>query len=321
MQTIAYHASHEQFSPTDLLGWAILAEQCGFTAIHCSDHFHSWSTTQQHSGYAFTWLGAAMQSTRLPFGFVCAPGQRYHPAIIAQAIATLGYMFPDRLWVSLGSGENINEHITGDNWPDKKFRNERLRECGTIIRALLGGKEVSYEGHVRVDRAKLNTRPNKPIPIFGAAVSVETAGWVGKWADGLITISRPYNELKEVVTAFRKNGGEGKPMFLKVQLSYATSEELALVNAYEQWRNNLLDPILLSDIATIEEFDALGSSVSFEDIPKKIRVSSNWQDQLQWLEQDLSLGFEHLILHNVNIYQEEFIRDFGKFVVPRLKKR
>lgn len=319
MQTIAYHASHEQFSPTDLLTWAKFAEHCGFTAIHCSDHFHPWSAIQQYSSYSFAWLGAAMQATTVPFGIVCAPGQRYHPAIVAQAIGTLAYMFPDRLWISLGSGENINEHITGDVWPDKKFRNERLAECATIIRNLLLGKEVSYQGKVRIQEAKLSTLPAKPIAILGAAISVETAAWVASWADGLITISRPYEELKELVTAFKQNGGEGKPMFLKVQLSYASSNELAIVNAFEQWRNNLLDPHLLSDVATVEEFDALGSSITIQDVLDKVRVSSNWQDQLQWLMQDASLGFEHIVLHNVNIYQQAFIRDFGKYVIPALQ--
>lgn len=319
MQTIAYHASHEQFSPSDLLQWAKLAEQSGFTAIHCSDHFHPWSAMQQHCGYSFAWLGAAMQAIALPFGLVCAPGQRYHPAVVAQAIATLASMFPERLWVALGSGENINEHITGAVWPAKKCRNDRLAECVAVIRELLKGKEVSHEGKIRVEKAKLNTLPNQDVSLLGAAVSAETAAWVASWADGLITISRPYEELKEVVTAFRENGGEGKPMFLKVQLSYAASNELALVNAYEQWRNNLLSPTQLSDVATVEEFDALGASITMEDVLKKIRVSSNWQDHLEWLNQDLSLGFEHLNLHNVNIYQEEFISDFGKFVIPELR--
>lgn len=117
---LAYHASHEQFSPSHLLKLAALAEQAGFDAIHSSDHFYPWSMRQGHSGYTFSWIGAAMQITRIPFSMVCAPGQRYHPAIVAQAIASIAEMFPGRIDVELGSGEALNEKITGEDWPSKK---------------------------------------------------------------------------------------------------------------------------------------------------------------------------------------------------------
>src|SRR5438874_6590757 len=134
MSVIGYQASHEQFKPSQLLEWAILAEKAGFKAINSSDHFHPWSERQGQSGYAFAWLGAAMQATSLPFGVVCSPGQRNHPAIVAQAAATLNEMFPGRFWVALGSGEAINERITGEKWPAKPERNARLLECAQIIR-------------------------------------------------------------------------------------------------------------------------------------------------------------------------------------------
>src|SRR5688572_28458320 len=140
MTTIGYHASHEQFPPSALLRYVREAEQAGFTAAMCTDHFAPWSESQGESGFAWSWLGAAMQATSLPFGTVNAPGERYHPAIIAQAIATLNVMFPERFWVALGSGEAMNEHITGNQWPLKATRNARLKECVDIIRALLGGE-------------------------------------------------------------------------------------------------------------------------------------------------------------------------------------
>ncbi|HEX6419188.1 MAG TPA: LLM class flavin-dependent oxidoreductase, partial [Acidimicrobiales bacterium] len=123
---IGYHASHEQHPPSRLVADARHAEAAGFGAISSSDHFSPWSERQGESGFAWSWLGAAMQLTQVPFGVVNAPGQRYHPAIIAQAIATLGEMFPGRLWVAMGSGEASNEHITGERWPDKPTRNARL---------------------------------------------------------------------------------------------------------------------------------------------------------------------------------------------------
>ena len=131
MTVYGIHASHEQIPPSDLLASVVAAERAGFEAAMCSDHFSPWSARQGQSAFAWAWLGAALQATSLPFGVVNAPGQRYHPAIIAQAISTLTEMYPDRFWVALGTGEFSNEHITGDPWPRKEVRNARLRECVT----------------------------------------------------------------------------------------------------------------------------------------------------------------------------------------------
>src|SRR6188508_1787327 len=139
MTVIGFHASHEQVHPTKLLDAVIHAEQAGFTAAMCSDHIAPWSERQGHSAFAWSWLGAALQATSLPFGIVNAPGQRYHPAIIAQATATLGAMYPGRFWAALGTGEASNEHITGGGWPRKEARNARLAECVEVIRALHRG--------------------------------------------------------------------------------------------------------------------------------------------------------------------------------------
>src|SRR5215204_6099896 len=122
MPVIGFHASHEQIHPAILLDAVRVAEQVGFTAAMCSDHFSPWSERQGHSGFAWSWLGAALQATGLPFGVVNAPGQRYHPAIVAQAAASLAELFPERLWVALGTGEASNEHITGAPWPSKRVR-------------------------------------------------------------------------------------------------------------------------------------------------------------------------------------------------------
>src|SRR3954463_12160040 len=153
MSKIAFHASHEQFAPSALLKYTKLAEQAGFGAINSSDHFHPWSERQGQSGYSFAWLGAAMQATTLPFGVVCSPGQRNHPAIIAQAAATLAEMFPGRFHVSLGSGEALNERITGGIWPIKSERNARLLESVDVIRQLFSGKMVTHQGRVTVECA------------------------------------------------------------------------------------------------------------------------------------------------------------------------
>ena len=155
---------------------------------------------------------SVVQATSVPFGVVNAPGQRYHPVVIAQAIATLGEMYPGRLTVALGSGEASNEHVTGDPWPPKPARNARLRACVDVIRALLRGEEVSTDGHVRVDRARLWTLPAEPVPLIGAALSEETARWCGGWADGLITVHMAPERLRRIIDAFQEGGGEGKPL-------------------------------------------------------------------------------------------------------------
>lgn len=316
MAILGYQASHEQFAPSELLKWAQMAEKAGFKAINSSDHFHPWSERQGHSGFSFAWLGAAMQATTIPYGMVCTPGYRYHPAVVAQAAATLAELFPDRFWVALGSGEALNESITGEKWPIKEERNQRLLECYHVIKKLFAGETVTHHGRVVVEEAKLYTLPKQAPLLVGAAVTAETARWMGGWADGLLTVHRPYDELKEVVDAFKEGGGAGKPMFLKAQLSYAKSADEALEGAYDQWRTNIFHGTVLGDLSKVAQFDALGEMVQREELSEMVRISSNIDQHIEWIRQDISLGFERIILHNVNREQELFIRDFGEKVLP-----
>ena len=319
MATIGFHASHEQFGPNRLLDCVKLAEQAGFQAAMCSDHILPWSERQGESVFAWSWLGAAMQATSLPFGVVNAPGQRYHPAIIAQAAATLAVMFPGRFWLAVGSGENLNEHITGEHWPPKPERNARLKECVEIMRALWAGETVTHKGRVTVEGAKLYTRPNEAPMVVGAAITPETAEWLGGWADGLITISQPQEKLTQVIEAFRRGGGEGKPMYLQVKLAYAQSEETARAEAHDQWRNNILRSIIEANLSTPAQFDAVGNYVRPEDLDGHVRISSDLERHLDWLHEDLGLGFAGLYLHNVCRNQEAFIDAFAERVLPQLK--
>ena len=316
---LGYQASHEQFAPSELLQYSRLAEAAGFDAVNSSDHFNPWSSEQGQSGYSFSWLGAAMANSALPFGVVCTPGYRNHPAIVAQAAATLSEMFPDRFWMSLGSGEALNERITGEKFPVKGERNERLRECYDIIKRLLAGETVTHFGRVTVEHAKLYTLPERPPLLLGAAVSEETAAWMGTWADGLITVHRPPDELKSVVEAFRDNGGRGKPCYLKVQLSYAASEEEALQGAWQQWRSNIFHSTVLGELWQVEQFDELGKFVQPEELKEMVRISADIDQHIEWLKGDIELGFDAIILHNVNRQQELFIKDFGEKVLPKLR--
>jgi coenzyme F420-dependent glucose-6-phosphate dehydrogenase len=315
---IAYHASHEQFAPSELVKLAVMAEQAGFDAIHSSDHFHPWSERQGQSGFSFAWMGAAMQATTIPFGVISAPGQRYHPAIVAQAVATLAEMFPDRLWLELGSGEAINEKITGEEWPAKEIRNERLLECAAVIRKLLRGETVTHRGRINVDSAKLYTLPPHAPMIIGAALSETTAAWMGDWADGLVTVNDSLPKLKSIADSFKQHGGEGKPLYLKVQLSYHQKKNVAWDGAYHQWRTNVIPNEKLDSLRTVSDFDAAAQSVRPEDLIDKVNISERIQDHITWIQSYQELGFDNIILHNVNREQENFIKMFGEYVLPVL---
>jgi probable non-F420 flavinoid oxidoreductase len=317
---IGYHASHEQLPPSALLGCVVAAEAAGFQAAMCSDHFAPWSSRQGHSGFAWSWLGAAMQATKLGFGVVNAPGQRYHPAIVAQAAATLSELFPGRFWLALGSGEASNEHITGDRWLPKAERRARLGEAVAVIRALLAGETVSHHGLVTVDRAKLWTLPERPPPLVGAAVSPETAAWVGGWADGLVTINQSQDRLRAVIDAFRGGGGEGKPLYLQVHLSWAADEHEALAVAHDQWSTNVFDPAVAMELELPEQFEAAARFVTPDDVRSAVLVSSDLGRHTAWLGEYLELGFERIYLHEVGQaeHQRPFIDAFGSKVIPAL---
>jgi coenzyme F420-dependent glucose-6-phosphate dehydrogenase len=318
MARISYHASHEQFKPSQLLEWVIMAEEAGFQGCLSSDHFHPWSQVQGESGFAWSWLGAAMARTKLSFAVVNAPGQRYHPAIIAQAAATLAEMFPDRFRIAVGSGQALNEQITGEGWPSKQVRNDRLKECVDIIRALWNGETVNHSGLVTVEEATLFTRPAKPPQIIAAAITKETAAWAGTWADGLITISHPLEKLREVIHAFRDAGGVGKPVIVKYHLSYAASVEEALNGAFEQWKTNVFSSSVLTDLRLPEQFQKAAKFVSPEDMKDHVKIFRHTDQYIESINEYIALGLDEIVLHNVNTNQESFIRDFGERILPSL---
>ncbi len=318
MTKISYHISHEQFSPSDLLQLVVKAEKAGFQGALSSDHFFPWSENQGESGFAWSWLGAAMALTNFTFGIVNAPGQRYHPAIIAQASATLAQMFPGRFWMAVGSGQAMNEHITGTGWPDKQTRNERLKECVDIIRALWNGETVTHKGLVQVEEAKLYSRPKEQPLLVGAAITEKTARWIGGWADALITISHPIDQLKKIINAFREGGGEGKPLFLKMQVSYDSTDEKALEGAFQQWKTNIFKNNLLAELRIPAQFEAAAKYVEPEVLKEHVKITSDTQKHIDWINEYTALGFEEIILHNVNKNQERFIEVFGSDVLPKL---
>jgi probable non-F420 flavinoid oxidoreductase len=317
MTVYGIHASHEQIHPSRLLDAVVHAEQAGFAAAMSSDHFSPWSARQGQSAFAWSWLGAALQATGLPFGVVNAPGQRYHPAIIAQAIGTLAAMYPGRFWAALGTGEASNEHITGGGWPRKEVRAARLRECVDVIRALLAGEEVSHDGLVTVDRARLWTRPTQLPALVGAAVSVETARWCADWADGLITVNAPVEHLRQMIEAYRDAGGRGG-LFLQVHLSWAPQQAEAMRLAHDQWRSNIFPPPVCWDLELTDHFDAVSEDVAPERVAGVVNVSSDLAWHTARLQEYAELGFDQVYLHHVGREQRGFIDAFGAEVLPKL---
>jgi len=318
---IGFHASHEQFPPSELLALARAAEAAGFDCAMSSDHFRPWGAAQGHSGFAWSWLGAAMATTALPFGVISAPGYRYHPAVLAQGAATLAEMFPGRFWLALGSGQRLNEDITGVAWPEKAERNARLRECAEVIRALLAGETVSHHGRVTVVEAKLYSRPVQPPPLLGAAVTEQTAEQVGAWADGLLTVSAAPDQMRKVIAAFRRGGGEGKRLVVQVGLNWAPTEEQALAEAHEQWRTNVLGGEVNWQLRTPEEFDTATRFVRPEDMRESVWISSDLGWHAERLAELAELGFDEIQLHQVGRNQRAFVEAFGERVLPALGRR
>lgn len=319
---LGFHASHEQFTPRHLLELVQKAEDAGFKAVLSSDHFHPWSDKQGESGFAWSWLGAAMQATSLEYGIVNAPGQRYHPTIIAQAVATLDQMFPGRFFLCQGSGQLLNENITGEKWPAKRDRNKRLQESVEVMQRLWKEDEyINHNGMFTVERAKLFTKPTQIPTVYGAAITEETAAWLSSWADGMITISKPVEELKKMTDAFRNAEGGNKPMALKVQISYASDLDKAREGAWEQWKNNIYPSKLIADIDSPEKFDAMGQNTRKEDLEEHVVIGNKAETFIEKFLEYKKLGFEKLIIHNVNREQENYIDFFKKEILPNLEQQ
>jgi coenzyme F420-dependent glucose-6-phosphate dehydrogenase len=326
MGIIGYAASFEQFHPTDMLDWSKLAEQNGFTAVMASDHFHPWVPSQGHSAFVWSWMGALGVETKLRFGTgVTPPGYRYHPAILAQAAATLEAMFPGRFYLGLGAGEALNEHITGDYWPEAPVRLERLAESIEIIQQLFTGKVVKYRSqHFNVESAKLYTLPPSPPPIYVATAGPIQSYRTGKMTDGLITVGAADEKLKMLIERFEKGAREaGKdparmPKIIQFKISFAASEDAALQQAMIEWPNGGM-PFPKGDIRNPEDFEAMAKLVRPENFKNRVLMSPDLDQHVALVQHYIDLGFDEIYVHNVGRNQEEFIKAYGKEVIPALK--
>ncbi|MCR5864186.1 MULTISPECIES: TIGR03885 family FMN-dependent LLM class oxidoreductase [Aquincola] len=322
MPQFSFHASQEQFPPEQLLALAQQAEAAGFDAVFSSDHAQPWSPSQGHSALSWVWLGAALQATRrLRFGTITVPGGwRYQPLVLAQGIATLQRLYPGRLpWVALGSGEAVNEGLVGQGWPDKPERNQRLQRAAQAMRRLLDGERVTEPGPPAVVDARLWCRPPQRTVLVGAATSVETARWLGGWAEGLLTVSHDLQQLRALIAAFREQAGPDKPVHVKVDLSWADTDAQALEQAFEQWRFNAGGSQANADARQPEDFVRLTAHLRPEDMRAKVMVAADLGRHVDHLRQVAALGVTSIDLHQVGGDQAAFIEAFGREVLPALR--
>ncbi|TGO03948.1 LLM class flavin-dependent oxidoreductase [Serinibacter arcticus] len=302
MTFIGYHASHEQVPPSGLLEAVIEAERIGFDGAFSADHLAPWTPAQGHSGNTLAWLGAALTSTRFTIGAVATPGYRYHPVVMAHAIATYGEMFPGRYFAALGSGELLNEHVVGGEWPSKDERMARLGECVEVIRRLLAGEEVTHSGLIEVDRARIWSLPTTPPALMATATSTATAAWAAGWADGLVTVGTTVEEVTPILDAYRSAGGRG-PAALQVHLAHGENEAEASALVREQWLHGVVTPPTTWDVATPQEFVALsrdGGDPSDADLRAAVVTSSDVDELTSRVADLAAVGFERLYVHDIS---------------------
>ena len=282
----------------------------------------------QQGQASFVWnvLSALGQTTVGDLGTVTTPTYRMHPAVVAQASATLASLNPGRHWLGLGSGEALNEHVVGQYWPDAPERIDRMFEAIDMIRKLfvsgVTGKDTRHEGkYYRLESTRLWTAPSTPPPILVAASGPVTAKRAGRVADGIITETAPREKLETLYTRFdegaKETGRKGGTRIMRVHVSWAPTDEEATRNAVEQWPNlGLRFP--KADIRSPHEIEQMARMVRPEHFEGRLHISSDPDTHRQYLQGFLDLGVDRIYLHNVGRNQREFLEVFGRDVLPGL---
>jgi G6PDH family F420-dependent oxidoreductase len=326
---IGYAAALEQFHPNEIIEYAALAESHGFSGVMAADHYQPWVPAQGQSAFVWNVLAALGMATSGDIGpGVTAPTFRWHPAMVAQASATLEAMFPGRHWLGLGSGEALNEHIVGHYWPEAPERINRMFEAVEIISKLfngsLAGKDVKHTGtYYKLESTRLWTMPDAPPPIYIATGGPVTARRAGVHADGLITVGAPLEKIDGLFQRFEAGAREaGKdpstmPRLLQVHLSWAPTDEEALANALDQWPNGGMK-FPKADIRSPFELAQMARLVRPEDFEGRLVISSDPDVHRAALQRYADLGFDAIYLHNVGRNQAEWIEVFGREVLPKL---
>lgn len=319
MLEIGYKFSSEEFGPLQLVRQAQRAEEGGFSFGLISDHFHPWTDRQGQSPFVWSVLGSIASATsrlRVGTGVTC-PIQRIHPAIIAQAAATVAAMMEKRFFLGLGSGENLNEHILGDRWPPANERQARLREAVEIIRTLWQGQNTDYSGdYYKVENARIYTLPETLPPILLAAAGPRSAELAGQIGDGLIGTS-PDDDL---VNRFRDSGGVAKPCYAELSVCWADREAEAKRLAYEQWPIAGIKGELMQELRVPAHFEQAAKMVDQNEIGKSVVCGPDPEKHLAGILKYAKAGFESVAIHQIGPDQEGFFRFYEKEILPNVRR-
>jgi coenzyme F420-dependent glucose-6-phosphate dehydrogenase len=313
---IGYTLSSEEQGPSALVEQARRAEAAGFESALLSDHFHPWIPRQGESPFAWTTLGGVATATedlRVGTGVTC-PIQRLHPAIVAQAAATTAALFDGRFFLGVGTGENLNEHVTGERWPPFPVRAEMLEEAVDVIRSLWTGEEVDHHGeHFTVENATLFTLPEEPPPLHVAGSGTTAASLAGEIGDGLVSTAPD----EEVVGAF-EDRGDG-PRYGQLTVCYAETEREARETAREWWPNAALPGELGQVLPTPAHFEQAVSLVSEADVAERVVCGPGPDDYVENVEAFAEAGFDHVYFHQVGPDQAGFVEFYEEELRHRLE--
>jgi coenzyme F420-dependent glucose-6-phosphate dehydrogenase len=322
---VGYAAMLEQFGPIEVTEYTVAAEAAGFRGVMAADHFQPWVPRQGQAAFVWNVLTAMGERTRGDLGpGVTCPSFRFHPAIVAQASATLAAMYPERHWLGLGSGEALNEHVTAGYWPEALERLERMWEAVELIGKLFTGKDVKHRGtYYKMETARLWTMPQTPPPIYIATAGPLTAKKAGRLADGIITPGAPAEKITGLLQRFdsgaREAGREpgSQVKILQLHLSWAPSDEEALRNAVTEWPNGGMK-FPKQDIRSPHDFEQMAKLVRPEDFTGRMLITSDLDTHRADIQRYLDLGVDRVYLHNVGRNQVEWIEAFGRDVLPKL---
>ena len=327
--TVGYAAALEQFHPTEVVELSAYAESRGFSGVMAADHYQPWLPAQGEAAFVWNVLTALGERTTGDIGpGVTAPTFRWHPAMVAQASATLAAMYPGRHWLGLGSGEALNEHVTAQYWPEAPERINRMFEAIDIIKKLfaasLAGKDTKHSGtFYKHESTRLWTMPDVAPEILVATAGPVTAKRAGRHADGLITVGAPLEKISGLFAKFaegaRESGRdpEAMPKALQVHLSWAETDEQAMANAMTEWPNGGMK-FPKADIRSPFDFEQMAKLVRPEDFEGRMVISADPDVHRAAIQKYVDLGFDRVYLHNVGRNQREWIDVFGRDVLPAL---
>ena len=319
MITLGYALSSEEHDPNKLIAHAQMAERAGFRFLLISDHFHPWVSQQGNSAFVWSVLGGIAQVTqRVSVGTgVTCPIMRFHPALTAQAAATVAAMMPGRFFLGLGTGEYLNEHIFDARWPSIETRQEMLAEAIYIIRKLWKGEEYSYQGgYFTVRDARIYTLPEKLPPIYLAASGAESAKLAAEVSDGLISTAPD----EELIQAFDQAGGSGKPRYGMVKVCWAQSQDEARNTVKRWWPTSAISGPLHSDLPTPKHFEDVVEAMGEPKIPEDTVLGPDPDLYLSAIQTYQENGFDHVYLHQIGPDQEGFFKFFKKELMPLLER-